>query len=365
MTAPTPHIPRVMQIASQIEADIRGRQLQPGDAYINTEEVSRMLSISKSTANRAMQLLAKRNMVHRRQRQGVVIGDGIVQPAKPSLRCIHLLVHQNYWKTEGLMADGVLVGIQSALPGVDVQMNFLPLTDDADKVNRVIAGALRSPHPEGFVLVRAPLAIQRLIQSIGLPAVVHGSLYPSVHDLSWVDFDQRQAARLLVERILERGHRRILYLGRDRVFPGDYLFQDSIIDTMAEARLPVSALTIRHLPADQELVKTEVRSLLGHNPSTDIASRPGIIARTELLADGAFDAVRSMGMAIDRDITLTAATVYRLGGEKPLRYPHIRSAVDPRRIGEHIGRLLAQQAVGQATKPDHEIVPVVLREATI
>lgn len=356
-----------MQIALRIEEDIRSRQLQPGDAYLNTEEVSRMLSISKSTANRAMQLLAKRNLVCRRQRRGVVIGDGIAQSSPPSLRAIHLLVHQNFLKTEGVMADGVIIGLQSALPGVDVQVNFLPPGDDTDKVNRVIADALRSPHPEGFVLVRMPLAVQRLIQSIGLPAVVHGSLYPSVHDLSWIDYDHRQAAQLLVQRILERGHRRVLYLGRDRVFAGDYLFQDSMIEALAEAGLPVSALTIRQLPADHELIKAEVRSLLRRDgmPSTSaslLASRPGIIAHTEPLAEGAAAAIRSLDMDVGRDITLTAATVYRLGGERPVCYPHIRTAVDPRQIGEHIGRLLAQQAVGQAPKPDHEIIPVVLRE---
>ena len=274
VTLPGPEIPRVMQIASRIENDIRSRQLRPGDPYLNTEEVSRLFSINKSTVNRAMQLLAKRHLVLRRQRRGVVIADGIVQATQIPLRRIHLLVHQNYLKTEGTMSDGVLIGLQTALPGIDVGVNFLSPGDDADKVNDVIAGALRSPDPEGFILVRASLAVQRLIQSVGLPAVVYGSLYPSVHNLSWIDFDQRQSSRLLVKRILEQGHRRVLYLGRDRVFPGDYLFQDSMIETLAEAGLPMSALTIRHLPADHELIKTEVCALLGRDSAAVRADKP-------------------------------------------------------------------------------------------
>lgn len=358
-----------MQVAARIEEDIRRRQLRPGDAYLNTEEVARMLGIGKSTANRAMQLLAKRNLVHRRQRLGVVVGDGIAQPSQPSLRCVHLLVHQNYLKTEGLMADGTLIGLQSALPGVDVQVNFLPAGDDTDSVNRVVSAALRSPHPEGFVLIRTPLAVQRLIQSIGLPAVVHGSLYPSVHDLAWVDFDHQQAARLLVEHLLKRGHRRVIYLGRDRVFPGDYAFQDGMIETLGEAGLTVSALTIRHLPADEELIKAEVRELLArkHEVSASVpdrVSRPGIIAQTEPLAEGVVAAIQSLGMTVGRDAALTAAMVYRLGNERPPCYPHIRSAVDPCEIGEHLGRLLANQAIGQPSAFDHELIPVVLRQET-
>ena len=73
----TPHIPRIVQIAARVEQDIRGRKLKPGDSYLNTEEVARMLGVSKATANRAMQLLAKRHVLRRGQRKGVTIAEGI------------------------------------------------------------------------------------------------------------------------------------------------------------------------------------------------------------------------------------------------------------------------------------------------
>jgi DNA-binding LacI/PurR family transcriptional regulator len=360
MTVSASQVPRLLEIASKIEADIRGRGLRPGDAYSNTEEVSRLLGISKSTANRAMQLLAKRGLVHRRQRLGVVVGDAIAQTNPLPICRLHILAHQNYLKTEGVLGDGVLIGMQSALPGIDVQVNYMSHAEDSDNAARMISASLRSPHREGFVLVRAPLAIQRLIESLELPAVVFGTLYPSVHRLPWIDFDHRQTARLLVEHTLAGGHRNILYLGRDRVFPGDYPFLDSMIASLNEAGLPLSALTVRQMPADRELIRAEVGAWLADKTATSNNGGAGIIARTEPLADGAAAAVEAMGLKIGEDVALTASAVYRVGNEKPLAYPHICPAIDPREIGERVGRLLVNHASDQTGRPDHEIIPVYL-----
>lgn len=363
------HIPRAMHIASRIEEDIRSRQLRPGDAYLNTQEIAQLLSVSKSTANRAMQLLAKRHVVHRRQRRGVVIGEGIVPSTRPPLRCVHLLVRENFLRTEGIVGDGMMVGIQQELPGVEVQLNFPSSVDETETINRLIATALRSPEPEGFVLVRAPLVVQRLMQSIGLPTVVHGTLFPSVQDLPWIDFDHRQIARALVANLLNRGCRRLLYLGRDRIFPGDYHFQDGLMEALNDAKLPASAISIRHLPADHELVKAEVRTLLARSkaassPSDASASDLGIIAQTEPLAEGAIAAGEALGMSVGRDVAVVSSIVYRVGSERPLRYPHIRAAIDPRELGVHIGRMLVAQARGRVAQPSHEIIPFELRDRT-
>ena len=64
------------------------------------------------------------------------------------------------------MTPAVMFEGKSELPGVEVQLNFPSSGDDAETANRLIANALRSPEPEGFVLVRAPLVVQRLMQSI-------------------------------------------------------------------------------------------------------------------------------------------------------------------------------------------------------
>ena len=352
------NVPRIIDLAGRIEDDIRARGLRPGDAYFPTAEVAQMLGVGTVAANRALQLLAKRRLLSRRQGRGAVVAEGIMTEQKSSLGAVHFLVHQEYLRKEGLLADGVIVGLQGILPGLDVQMNFLRAGAEAEVVERVIAAALRSGGPEGFVLVRAPLAVQRAVQASGLPAVVYGTLYPSVQGLPWIDRDHRRAARLLVEYFLARGHERILYLARERMLPGDHPFEDALAERLGEAGLPSGALMARRLPPDQNAVEAEVRVLLEGTEGV----YPAILGQTELLAEGAGAAVESLGLTVGNEVAVAVSTVYRARGRGPVRYPYIRNNVSPEEIGDHLGRMLLRQLRGQHWKPDHEIVPVSLVE---
>ena len=353
-----PHPPKILQIAARIEDDIRGRNLQPGDAYLATSEVARMLGVSTSMANRAMQLLSQRHLLLRRQRSGAVIAQGIVQSERPPLRCIHFLVHRNYLQTEGLLADGVIIGMQTELSGTDVLLNYLAADGSEENIHRLIAAALRSPEPEGFVLVRSSLAVQRLIRTCGLPAVVFGSLYPSVHGLPWLDCDHRQNGRLLTEYLLQRNCSRVLCLSRSVLFPGDYPFLDGVSETLAKAGKSADSLLVRNLPDDhEEIVATTTEILSQGNRGL------GIIARTERLAEGAVAAVEATGNV--GEIPIAVSQVYRAGTEKPVPFPHIRNVMEPRQIGVRLGRMLVQLAKNQPVQPDHEIIPVELHQAEI
>src|SRR5262245_26012159 len=126
--------PRVVDVAEQILADIRRRQLQPGDAYLGTTETAQWLRISGTTVNRALQLLAQRGVVERRQRRGTTVRDPGKSRVGSGLARVHLLVREDHLRSEGLWADGVLLGLQGALPGVELQFNFRPQVDEAEYV---------------------------------------------------------------------------------------------------------------------------------------------------------------------------------------------------------------------------------------
>jgi GntR family transcriptional regulator, arabinose operon transcriptional repressor len=352
--------PRIVQLATRIERDIYDRHLQPGDAYLNTNEAARMLGVSSVMANRAMQLLAKRRILSRRQGAGAVVADGILQTKRPPLRCVHFLVHQNYLKTEGLLGDGVLIAMQTELPGVDVRLNFLPNDNGAEDIARLIGEVIRSPEPEGFVLVRASLFVQRQVHASGLPAVIYGTPYPSVHGMAWIDSDQRQAGRLLAQYVFDRGCRRAIFLSRDRMLPGDQLFEDGLRESLSEADVPLSGLSTLYLPTDHETIRTAV----GNRLKIDGAPL-GIVARSEPLAEGAASAVADSGLALGRDVVVVLSNAYRAGNEKPVAFPYVRNAYTPQQVGSHLGRMLALQASNRSVQPNYEIIPVELREAKI
>jgi DNA-binding LacI/PurR family transcriptional regulator len=360
MLAMKGQIPRIIQLADRIAEDIRKRQLKPGDPYQGTTETAEMLGVSTTAANRAMQVLVKRRVIERRQRKGtfVAIPTGVM-PASPLSR-VHLLVQENYLRTEGLLSDGIIVGMHDELPSAQVQFSFLPMDDQASYISELIGEAMRSGKTEGFVLVRASLQVQRILAGSGLPAVVHGSLHASVPAMSWIDRDHRTGGALMTRHLLSTGFRRIVVLMRDHMFRGDHALFDSVRDTVAQAGGDLSSLTLRCLPPDLLAVKASVLELLDQSP----ASEPiGFICRSEPLAVGAEAAATARQLVAGKGVEIVLSDTYRKGSDSPPRWSHLRPALSPEEIGKHIGRMLAQQAVGAMAEPDHEIIPVYLEPA--
>jgi DNA-binding LacI/PurR family transcriptional regulator len=304
-----------------------------------------------------LRLLVKRGRLERKQRKGTFVKEPELNSAGPVLRRVHLLVHRNYLKTEGLLADGMVVGIQGELGSAELQFNFMPGSGDEDYVQSLLEEASRSHHKEGFVLVRSSLAVQRLVAQSGLPAVVAGMLYASVPAMPWIDSDNRAAGRLLGERVLRAGHRSVLVLVRDRVLAGDYPFIDGVRDALSQAGAAAEAMIMRHLPVDPEMIREEVRRVL-----LQIEPLPGIVARSEPLADGAAEAVEAMGLEVGSDVTIALSDWYRRHGSTFPRYPFVRDTITAEDRGRRIARLLARQAVGRGTAAEHEIIPVTFEE---
>ena len=253
--------PRIMDIAQALEADIRKRQLKPGDPYLSLADASRMLGVGSATTNRALQLLAKRGILKRVQRRGTFIGS-LQREASPGLlKKVFMLVHRSYLKQEGLVADGVLVGIQSQLPGADVQFNFLPSTDPSEYVDSLIGDILRSKETAGIVMTKAPFVAQRAVKDSGLPAVVHGSLYPSITGMAWVEQDNPAIARLIFDFVIRNKLTQVCSLSREVMFPGDNVVHQELGMRLGAAGRLASNFSVSHLPDDVAAVQNEVKNV--------------------------------------------------------------------------------------------------------
>lgn len=346
--------PRILEVAEEILADIRRRKLAPGDAYLDTAATARWLRVSGSTVNRAMQLLAQRGVVQRRQRQGTIVLDPRPSRNGVPLRRVHLVVREDHLRSEGLWAEGVLWGLQGALPGVELQFNFRPEVDEAQFVERLIQDVLRARQTAGLVLIRSTVVTQRLVADSGLPAVVSGTLQPSIRNLPSIDRDQRQIGVLLAEHLVQSRCRRFLIVMRDRLTAGDHATLDGALQTLARHRVPLSAVTLRCLPTDTDAVAAEARVLLGKE-----AGSVGCLCRSETLARGVDQAAKALKLpAAERPTIVVADAARRLSSEAP--YPCIEPTVAAEEWGAAIGRMLVTTARGQRPDPYRQIIPVRL-----
>ena len=348
-------IQRVVELAERVQSDIHRRQLRPGDRYLSTAETAKMLRVDTAVANRALQLLVKRNVLRRRQRVGTFVAEGSDGNDAIRLDRVHLLMNDPFPKTEGWLDTDAVLAMQSELPGVQIQFHVVPSLDETEYLEQVIREALRSRHAEGFLLMRSSLTTQRLIAASGLPAVVFGHTYASVKGLPFADRDQGQMGRLLAEYLLGAGHRRIVTLMRHRLLPGDHMMIDAVRDVLDAAGLPAGALVLRCLPHDGEEVRDEVRRLLEQSDEL-----PGVLARPPLMADAAMEAIGSLGLESPRDVAVAVADYFQSPPGGP-PYAVIRPARGGDPQGARLGRVVALLAHGQEPDPKDRLSPVRLQ----
>jgi DNA-binding LacI/PurR family transcriptional regulator len=345
--------PRILELADRLTADIHERLLKPGDAYLTTAEAARLLGISTTTANRAMQLLVQRNVLARSQRKGSTVATPVSRAAR-ELRCVHVLVQRRHLQREGMFADGRLIGMQSVFPNAQIRFDFLPEGDEVAEIERLTQAALAARQPEGFVMVRASLEAQRALAACGLPAVLSGTPYPSVRGLPWMDRDHREVGRLLARHLLGKGARWLLVVMRERMQQGDYLVLDAIRDTLAAAGLHGDALTLRCLPSDRDATAGEVACFL-----ESTRERGGIICRGAPLAEAALIGAEAVSRRPGRQPIIAVCDLFGASNAAAC-FPHVRPLLDPQEWGVRTGKLLLSQVRGETLDPDHELVPVEL-----
>ena len=350
------NIPRIVQLAREIELDIQSRNLHAGDPYLTTAQTARMLGVSTTIANRALQFLARNGRLERKQRRGTYVAEPAPNLGESPLARVHLVVHQRYMRTEGLLADGVIVGLQSVLPGVDVSFNFMPPGDERQYVEELAGNIMQAGQPEGLVLVRANLEVQQMVAQSGLPAVVFGTPYRSITQLSYVDADQGAIGRLLAEHAVQQRCKRMFVIMRDQMLPGDTPYLDAIQKTASRAGIAADRLPVRFLTRDRELVAAEIRHLLEKK-----RPRPAILCRDEPSADAVLEELDHLKIRVGEDVTVAVSTIYRRGNEAPPSIPYTQYIDSPVQIGEHLGRLLATCTVHRGTrKPESITLPVRL-----
>ena len=152
------------------------------------------------------------------------------------------------------------------------------------------------------VVVHGPMVHEpriKLLQSIGLPFVVHGRAGDEEHSYSWMDVDNRSAFEQLTHYLIELGHRRIALinglesmnfarrrrLGYETALSDHKLPVDPDLVTSEDMNEPYGYRSTRRLleasSAPTALIYSSILSALGGcAPSTrwDCAPRQGYIA---------------------------------------------------------------------------------------
>ncbi|HAH49498.1 MAG TPA: hypothetical protein DCM07_32610 [Planctomycetaceae bacterium] len=327
----------ITDLAALIESDIKSRRLTSGDPYLGLSETARMLKTSNAGANSALQLLVKKGVLERKQRRGTFISEPGNEDAQ-LIRRVHFLLNEDFLKKEGVLADGQVIGIQSVLSRAEIQFNFLPQHDQREYVEKTVNEALGTEGLDAFVLYSTSLDAQRILVESGLPTVVVGSLYPSITELPWIDQDQQAVARISFEHLhLEKQCQQFLVLMRERAYPGDFLYLDSLQECFWKHKISQKNIYYRSLPSDASAIQAEVSRLLPQFQST-----VGIIARSMPLGIAAKASLNHQQYQLHKNVFMMVTNVFGKEREELRDFAYIRPQPTPEEVGIYIGKVLKQ-----------------------
>lgn len=194
-----------------------------------------------------MNVLAARQLLTRRKRQGTFIGpktEPIMATISPCVHC--LIFFDDIASDMALFAGEVISGLNHSLPGVSVKTHFGPVHDALSDIRKEVSQVASDPSFEGFVLWLGVREVQELLAESGLRVVVHGGVYPGIN-LPYVEHDQREIGRLMAREAILAGHKQLVFVNRQTWGRGDSLALDGVLAAIHESGLGHQALHVRNV----------------------------------------------------------------------------------------------------------------------
>ncbi|OOY04917.1 LacI family DNA-binding transcriptional regulator [Thioclava sp. F28-4] len=242
-----------------------------------------------------------------------------------------------------------------ARAGYDMVMTIVP--DDSEA--RAYA-ELRSKGNVDGVLIHAPKVEDHriaMLDTLGMPYVLHGRVSGSDSAFSWVDVNNKRAFERATNFLLDLGHRRIALINGI----GEMDF------ARRRRRGYEAALKARDMAIDPALiVEGEMTEAQGHDAAREMLQWPdpptAFLTASLLSAMGARRGIEEAGLVMGRDVSIVThddELGYLKNGtaEEPI-FTATRSSV--REAGRRCAALLIEQIESGDRSPRHELMEAVL-----
>jgi DNA-binding LacI/PurR family transcriptional regulator len=210
MNRPAAARPRslVSQVADLIRERIESGQLGPSLA--GEEEVGRLFDVSRPTVRGALALLEAAGVLEK-ARKGLArkVNPGWFGRSKPAITARLLIAQPLHEMTAGTQAGIRQTRLRLLSHGVQVTFQ-VSTAFRAQNPARTLAKDLSDANPDVWLVVDATPQMEGWFEKRQLPAVFVGGSYG--HTLPRAGGDGDQAIRAAATRLLDLGHRRIVYL---------------------------------------------------------------------------------------------------------------------------------------------------------
>lgn len=327
----------IMDMADDLSEECRKRYRE-GDSFYTTRELASKLRISATTANRILQLLEKRGLIRRSQRNGSII----LRPTESDSLLDVVVVFRTIeskrslsWTNTGIP---FVQGIQETFPDSDIRVVEIGKGDTTNVWDLVEANSKRNCR-NVFILWTMPIEWQRFFAQSRYPSVIFGSRFPSVDPIiPMVDFCPSDGIGLVDRFFQQRNRKKCLCLHASSLFAGDILYLDAIQETLSK-----SSLRLKALPPDQEASQYEtLQTIRNFKPDA-------IICQNEDMARHAFHACRELKVELGKKVDIVYFFSFFGLSQTESFFPSLVSRWTLDRCGSEAAVLLSRKLRGEKT----------------
>ncbi len=320
-----------------------------GGTPMNLKELSRTLGLSQTTVSRALNGYPEVAEATRQR----VLQAAARHNYQPNARALslatgramavgHVIPVSTRHEIENPIFSDFIAGAGEAYlrHGYDMVLSMV-----ADESEETAYRELAARGRVDGIIVHAPRSSDTrigLLQSLGLPFVVHGRA-SSEADYNWVDVNNRRAFLRATEFLLDLGHRRIGLVN-------GLTSMDFAARREAGYR---EALSARDIPADPALIRSATMTeAYGYQAAQDMLALPrpatAFLSSSMITAIGIRRAVEEAGLRMGRDISIIThdddLSYLRNGGDVPT-FTATRSSV------REAGRICANRLIDLIANP--------------
>jgi len=354
--------PRWQAIYDDIQGRVTNGDLRPGDALPSDDDLAAQWSVSRLTAHRALYELARNGVLRRTRGAGTVVAEPAL-PVRPIVAAVVFTLTQRF------EAD-LLSAVATAL-GDEYRIELAETRHDPVREAALLKRLVRESDAVVLFPTCAPEndALLAEITASGYPLVCLDH-YPDGVVCDAVLSDHYGAARAGMERLLDRGHRRIAHLTDMEthvVSTAERLraYEDALKNRGRDARSLVRSFpylapnTAREYEQAQQLVHDALAAMLtAPEPPT------AVFCMRHLYGVVAMEALERLGKRVPEDVEVLAfVDRHSFLMRHPERMVRIFQDLD------EIGRLAAQKIVnrleGMPLTPTQTVVSARRKEPSV
>ncbi len=207
---------------------------------------------------------------------------------------------------------------------------------------------------DGFILPRTAANDARVnaMREAGVPFVMYGR-HQDDKQCAWFDIAGEAAISDAVERLANFGHKRIAYIGGDRLANFEILRRQGYLDGMLKQALPIDdALMSNNAMTERTGFEAALSLLTLPLPPT------AIVCALDRVALGAYSAVEQYGLSVGKDVSIIG-----YDGIPEGRYatpPLTTFSVDNRKAGKSLAELLLRRIDGEKAESLRVLISALL-----